>query len=145
MHNERLIEALSPTRVTLNPDDAIGDRHEWPSASSENIPMKLLKRRMKVVGDVAQVRPKQADPHYLSGDWAARRQRIFARDHYTCVVPGCSRPAKVCEHIISRRKGGTDDDSNLCSLCREHDNRFKEDANGERRNAEEWSKIFRRG
>ncbi|WP_219321992.1 HNH endonuclease [Methylovirgula sp. HY1] len=101
---------------------------------------------MKIAsGAIARVPPKAAAPFYQSQDWKKIRERIFARDRFTCVVPTCGRAAVVCEHVTSRRNGGSDDDSNLVSLCRNHDNRFKELPNGNRRNAEEWKKIFATG
>jgi 5-methylcytosine-specific restriction endonuclease McrA len=108
--------------------------------------VKLLRPSIKVADiSIARVPPKQADPFYLSIDWKAKRGQVFERDRYTCVVPGCGRPAKVCEHIVSRRDGGSDDNTNLCSLCRDHDNHFKENAQGVRANLEEWRRIFGRG
>ncbi len=108
--------------------------------------MKLAKPLIKTVDtSIARVPDKRADPHYLTTDWKATRQRVFARDRYTCVVPGCAKRALVCEHIKTRRAGGSDDDANLTSLCRDHDNRFKELSDGTRRNAEEWGRIFAKG
>lgn len=34
-----------------------------------------------------------------------------------CQAPGCSQLATDVDHIIARRKGGTDDLQNLQSLC----------------------------
>lgn len=108
--------------------------------------MKLQKSSMKIAsGAIARVPPKAAAPFYQSQDWKQTRERIFTRDRFTCVVPACGRPAVVCDHVRARRHGGLDDDSNLVSLCRDHDNRFKELPNGARRNPEEWKKIFGNG
>lgn len=105
--------------------------------------MKLARPLIKACDtSVARVPAKQADPHYLSTDWKATRRIIFARDRHTCTVPGCGKRALVCEHIKTRRFGGTDAHDNLTSLCRDHDNHFKELGDGTRRNAEEWQKIF---
>ena len=81
----------------------------------------------------ARVPPKKVDAHYGSTDWKATRQRILKRDRFTCVIPGCGQRACVVDHIMSRRKGGDDSDGNLRSLCRDHDNRFKENHLGDRR------------
>ncbi len=45
-------------------------------------------------------------------------QRLVAlrRDNYTCQL--CGRPAEVTHHIHFRGYGGSDDASNLVSLCR---------------------------
>lgn len=77
---------------------------------------------------------KIADPFYFSPLWKALRKATFERDGYRCVTPGCGRPAKVCDHIVSRRKGGDDALKNLRSLCVSCDNKIKEDKNGKRRN-----------
>jgi 5-methylcytosine-specific restriction endonuclease McrA len=48
-------------------------------------------------------------------------------------VRGCDAPGKVVDHIIGRRRGGSDTLDNLRHLCRDHDNQLKEDASGQRR------------
>ena len=73
------------------------------------------------------------DPYYRSAEWLAVRGEALERDRYTCTVAGCGEPACVVDHILSRRRGGTDDKTNLRSLCRGHDNQLKEKQNGERR------------
>lgn len=82
---------------------------------------------------VAKLPPKTVDPFYRSKQWRDAKARVLKRDHYHCTAPGCARRAVVVDHIVSRRSGGSDDDSNLRSLCRLHDNRIKEGASGERR------------
>lgn len=57
----------------------------------------------------------------LSGrPWSRKRQRILERDCYLCVP--CSKQGRITEatevdHIVPVAKGGTDDDSNLQSIC----------------------------
>ena len=41
--------------------------------------------------------------------------------------------AVVADHIIARKAGGADALHNTRSLCRLHDNRFREDPTGQRR------------
>ncbi|AXG42238.1 MULTISPECIES: HNH endonuclease [Photorhabdus] len=52
--------------------------------------------------------------------WDATRPRILKRDKYLC--QDCKRgkravTATTVDHIIPKARGGTDDDSNLQSLC----------------------------
>src|SRR5438132_6903795 len=47
-----------------------------------------------------------------------RRHRT--RDRHFCQVPGCSRAAVHAHHIKPRSQGGSDDPSNLISLCAAH-------------------------
>lgn len=50
--------------------------------------------------------------------WRERRLRILERDHYLCQL--CGTPTGKSghvDHIVSKRKGGTDDDSNLQTTC----------------------------
>jgi hypothetical protein len=48
------------------------------------------------------------------------QRRIRARDGHFCQVPGCSRAAVHAHHIKPRSQGGSDDPSNLISLCVAH-------------------------
>jgi len=48
------------------------------------------------------------------------QRRIRTRDKYFCQVPGCSRAAVHAHHIKPRSQGGSDDPSNLISLCAAH-------------------------
>ncbi|MFL0802576.1 MAG: HNH endonuclease [Agarilytica sp.] len=54
--------------------------------------------------------------------WRAKRKRVFERDMYCCSV--CGRPVDlhgpnhgVCDHIVPISQGGTDDESNLQTIC----------------------------
>ena len=52
--------------------------------------------------------------------WVRLRQRIMQRDMHLCVpclAKGRPSPATSVDHIIAKAKGGTDDPSNLRSLC----------------------------
>lgn len=47
------------------------------------------------------------------------------RDAYLATYPRCEREdcdeaSTDCDHIVPRRKGGTDDDSNLMAMCHSH-------------------------
>lgn len=59
--------------------------------------------------------------------WRVRRERIFKRDKYLCQIcltAGRLTPVQlhgpehgVCDHIKPLGKGGSDDDSNLQTIC----------------------------
>jgi 5-methylcytosine-specific restriction protein A len=49
--------------------------------------------------------------------WSARRSRILERDGHHCVVCG-SNVGLAVDHITPRFQGGTDEDSNLQTLCK---------------------------
>src|SRR5438045_6495189 len=53
-------------------------------------------------------------------DRMTNRKRILIRDRHRCQVPGCSRPAVHLHHIEYRAHGGSNDESNLISLCAAH-------------------------
>jgi hypothetical protein len=46
--------------------------------------------------------------------------RVLARDRGWCQVPGCSRAATQAHHLVYQSHGGSDDPSNLTSLCAAH-------------------------
>lgn len=78
------------------------------------------------------------NPFYKGGFWRALREQALKRDGFRCAVKGCFEPATIVDHIIARPRGlqwktTFDKPENLRSLCKEHDNQGKEDANGERR------------
>jgi 5-methylcytosine-specific restriction endonuclease McrA len=66
------------------------------------------------------------DPFYFTAEWKMARRIRLEMDDFTCTVPHCGEPATVVDHIISRRQGGSDDVSNLRSLCSLHDRQIKE-------------------
>jgi 5-methylcytosine-specific restriction protein A len=51
--------------------------------------------------------------------WQRLRKLILARDPI-CKAQGCNQASSQVDHIVSRRRGGTDDPSNLQGLCRGH-------------------------
>lgn len=57
-------------------------------------------------------------------DLAGRRpsaQRIYSRDGWRCMAPGCSSRRNLeTHHVVYRSQGGTDDPRNLLCLCRFH-------------------------
>ena len=57
-------------------------------------------------------------------DLAGRRpsaQRIYVRDGWRCMAPGCtSRKNLEVHHVVYRSQGGADRDENLVCLCRFH-------------------------
>jgi 5-methylcytosine-specific restriction protein A len=50
-------------------------------------------------------------------EWQKLRRRFLA-EHPVCRL--CNEPATDVDHIISKRKGGTDDWENLQPMCRRH-------------------------
>ena len=48
------------------------------------------------------------------------QRRVLERDGWMCTKPGCGRPAAHAHHIVLRSQGGSDDESNLTSLCAAH-------------------------
>lgn len=66
------------------------------------------------------VQRNREQAHYQTADWRAKRERILIRDAFVCrschrVVSG--HEANV-DHIVPLEDGGTDDDTNLQTLCR---------------------------
>jgi 5-methylcytosine-specific restriction enzyme A len=59
-------------------------------------------------------RPSSAGRGY-GAEWRKLRLRILERDRHTCT--NCGKPASTVDHRKPRHLGGTDDPSNLTSLC----------------------------
>jgi 5-methylcytosine-specific restriction endonuclease McrA len=95
--------------------------------------VRMLAPRVRAA-DLAVVRlpPKEADPYYLTLEWRELRRQTLERDGGVCIMPGCGRAAVVADHIVSRKAGGADALHNTRSLCRLHDNRFREGPSGRR-------------
>ena len=51
----------------------------------------------------------------------ALRRRVFARDQYRCVVPGCRSARNLdLHHVVFQSHGGRHDEWNVCVLCSAH-------------------------
>jgi 5-methylcytosine-specific restriction protein A len=67
--------------------------------------------------DVA--RPNAHQRGYCSAGWKAARREVLLRDAYQCQMCGAcvsGRRAHV-DHIVPKREGGSDEVSNLRTLC----------------------------
>ncbi len=75
------------------------------------------------------VKPSKERAHYLTDDWAAKREAVLVRDAYTCRV--CRRVVygkhAHVDHILPLEDGGTDDLLNLQVLCDEDHGRKTRD------------------
>jgi hypothetical protein len=55
------------------------------------------------------------------GEKATARNRVFERDGWRCLAPGCTSMQNLHRHHIEfRSAGGSDDDDNRVSLCAFH-------------------------
>ena len=83
--------------------------------------LKTLRPRLTTIGTKAvndTHQPKSRWGHGRGGrPWRRKRDEIFKRDKYTCQV--CCRVGGELEldHIMNVARGGTDDDSNLRTIC----------------------------
>ena len=50
----------------------------------------------------------------------ARKRKVLARDRHRCQVPGCHSTNIDVHHLHARMLGGSDDESNLITLCEAH-------------------------
>lgn len=71
--------------------------------------------------------------------WGVIRERIFARDDYTCRYCGDRGVTLQCDHVIPVTRGGDHSDENLVTAC-EPCNRAKRDKIV---SIEEWSAVRR--
>lgn len=57
-------------------------------------------------------------PEYPA-NWDEIRHNVYRRDNYTCKQCGATNTRLHCDHIKPLSKGGTNDYSNLRTLCEE--------------------------
>ena len=98
--------------------------------------MKLARPRIRTANpSIAKIPEKTADLFYSSVQWRVLRAACLRRDDHVCQVcfGANGLKATIADHILSRRRGGLDELSNLRSLCRTCDNGYKEDHLGDRR------------
>jgi 5-methylcytosine-specific restriction protein A len=55
---------------------------------------------------------------YTSAQWRLIRREVLERDGHRCRAEGCDARATEVDHEVPVRLGGTDDMSNLFSLCK---------------------------
>ena len=74
--------------------------------------------------------------------WSRRRARFLA-EHTSCSVVGCNEQPTDVDHIVSRRKGGSEDDDNLQALCHSHHSQktAREDGRWRRRTTREATHV----
>ena len=91
-----------------------------PRSAPRHKPMPKLAPRHEVPG---------AAENYGKGrggrPWRRKRDAVLKRDGYLCQCAECKRSglvtlAEEVDHIVPRAEGGTDDDSNLQAISREH-------------------------
>lgn len=77
-----------------------------------------IKDRTQSLRPVKRAHPTNANPRSIS---LRTRTRVMERDHFTCRRCGHKAPdvLLVVDHIIPVAKGGTADESNLQTLCRD--------------------------
>jgi 5-methylcytosine-specific restriction protein A len=61
-------------------------------------------------------RPGEHDARGYGHRWRLLRAQILERDVHTC--RSCGQPASQVDHVVPKHRGGTDDETNLVSLCR---------------------------
>lgn len=58
-----------------------------------------------------------ATPRIQGSSWMATRRRILQRDGYACQCCGTVRADNEIDHRVPLEQGGSNDDSNLQTLC----------------------------
>jgi 5-methylcytosine-specific restriction endonuclease McrA len=64
---------------------------------------------------------RQRDGFYATREWRTLREQALERDDHACTrvinATRCGKPARTVHHIVERSQGGTDELSNLASIC----------------------------
>ena len=85
------------------------DIKRWPGSG------KFCSRSCKV--DSQRIDNSTEPSFYGSGEWLQARKRILERDNHTCQECGFAGKRLHVHHKELKRNGGTEDDSNLVTLC----------------------------
>ena len=64
-------------------------------------------------------RKRKPDRFYGTSAWKRLRKQVI-EDQPICAWPGCSEASKICDHVLRRAWGGSDERSNLQGLCVKH-------------------------
>ena len=71
-----------------------------------------------VVGEWELVEVLETTPERPMGhEWRVIRERIFARDDYTCRYCGARGGRLECDHVHPVSRGGSHEDDNLVTAC----------------------------
>jgi hypothetical protein len=75
----------------------------------------------QIIPSLAEETIKDTEQHNaytssLRGDWPVIRLQILDRDGWTCAY--CGKYANTVDHIIPRKRGGSNDHSNLVAACK---------------------------
>jgi len=78
---------------------------------------RLQVAKIKPTQSAAQPQPKRWGSGRGGRPWRRLKQKIHTRDGWTCLHCGITTMKLELDHIINVAQGGTDDESNLQSLC----------------------------
>lgn len=93
-----------PRQTGLNPVKSV-DGTKW-----------MLELPSGEILESRKVRERDAFKELYDQFWAIRRMEVLERDRFQCRACGSCHSLSV-DHIMSRGSGGTDDMSNLRTLC----------------------------
>jgi hypothetical protein len=113
-------EGRASHQIALTTCDECGRVWQDGAGQPIEVPPVVLERAQcdaQIIGRLDAEHPERAQQKIPP---AVRRQ-VFRRDHGRCVVPGC-RSARYLDlhHVHFRSDGGSDDPSNLLTLCGVH-------------------------
>lgn len=78
-----------------------------------------------------KTRDNERDPYYHTPDWRRRRKAHIQKEPFCRACTNAGRfgiMGYVVDHIIPRKKGGSDEEDNLQTLCRScHDSKSAKD------------------
>lgn len=74
-------------------------------------------RKLAPTGEASGAHAEQWGSGRGGRPWRRIRDRILVRDRYTCQQCGRIGDDNQVDHIVNVAQGGTDDDSNLQTLC----------------------------
>ena len=78
--------------------------------------MQLMQLYLKLKASTQRIKVPKHNKHLSTRKWKKQRELVFRTKGHDCYI--CGEWADAVDHVIPRKRGGSDDLSNLSPICR---------------------------